>query len=93
MKKKIILSFVLMVMTTIALAASSKSAITVKKIEADSESGDGFIIYATNGKSYYVYNEGGSQNIPGEQFIKKGAKLCLTMESNTVDSVSKGNCK
>jgi hypothetical protein len=93
MKKSIVLSFILMATTIIAIAASSKSSITVKKIEADSESGDGFIVYATNGKSYYVYNAGGEQHIPGEKFIKKGAKLCLSIESDTVSSVSKGSCK
>lgn len=72
----------------------NKVTVTVKNLEG-SESGDGYSIIATNGKEYYVYNAGGSESIKGENYVKEGAKICLTLgaDMGDVKSVSKGKCK
>ena len=92
----------LLLAATCANAASpAPITVTVKKIGAFSESGDGYTFKTKGGKEYYVYNAGGGSPIPGENFIteseKKGTPICLKLNPpdgmGDIASVTKGACK
>ena len=83
---------------TASFAAQSKQvSVVVKKVNEFSESGDGYTFTTTDGKEYYVYNAGGASPRKGEMHIKKGAALCLKLNSpdgmGDIDSITKGKCK
>lgn len=100
--KKLFLAVGLSVLCSTAFAKANTVAVTVKKIEGFSESGDAFTFTATSGKRYMVYNAGGANPIQGEEFISISSKskkvICLSLSAEQtqprmVESVRLGKCK
>lgn len=84
----------------LADASEKKVTVVVKEIGDMSESGDGYNFITKTGKSYYLYNAGGSKTIKGEEYIQesidKKKPICLYLQGDgavVVSSIAKGACK
>lgn len=74
----------------------AKESVVVKQIDGYSESGDGYTFSTQNGKTYYVYNAGGTRPRPGEELIKPAIEICVVLNPEDgmgdVSSVTAGAC-
>lgn len=78
-----------------------KVTVVVKKIGDMSESGDGYTFITKTGKTYYLYNGGGTITNKGEEYIQesidKKTPICLQLQNGDgagdIASITKGVCK
>jgi hypothetical protein len=86
---------------SLASTKGKKITVVVKEIGEMSESGDGYTFITKSGKTYYLYNGGGTITNKGEEYIQesidKKTPICLRLQNGDgagdIASITKGVCK